>query len=260
MEERLKIENLKFSYCSDEILKDINLNVKNGEFVGIIGPNGSGKSTILKNIYKALNPSSGNIYLDNEDISKMNYKHMANKLGVVGQENQIPFDFSVEEIVAMGRTPHKKLFELDTDEDKKIVVEALEKIGMKDMAKRSFRNLSGGEKQRVIIARALAQESDFLVLDEATNHLDISYQLSIFDFVKSLGITVISAIHDLNISALYCDRIYVIKEGEILFKGTPEEVFTSENIEEIYGIKSEVNIQPKTGKISISYLPESLIK
>ena len=185
----------------------------------------------------------------------MAYKKSARKMAVVGQENDVPFDFMVEEIVAMGRSPHKKMFDIDNAHDKQIVHHALEHMGMEKMAKKNYLNLSGGEKQRVIIARAIAQESDFMILDEPTNHLDISYQMQIFDFIKRLNITVLSAIHDLNLAALYCDRIYVLKKGEIVLCGTPEEVFTPENIYDIYGIHSSVMKHPVTGKMSITYLP-----
>ena len=196
--------------------------------------------------------------LDGEDLYKMNVKKAATIIGVVGQENFIPFDFKVEEIVAMGRTPHKKLFDGDTKADQDIVAKALKQTGMGDMAKRNYLHLSGGEKQRVLIARVLAQQTDFLLLDEPTNHLDIHYQLQMFDLVKGLGVTVLSAIHDLNIAALYCDRIYVLKKGRLFKAGTPEEILTPEMIYEVYGIKADVIIHPVTNKVSITYLPESL--
>lgn len=155
----------------------------------------------------------------------------------------------------MGRSPHKKLFDIDSPHDKEIVHHALEHLGMENMAKRSYLHLSGGEKQRVLIARAIAQESDFFILDEPTNHLDISYQMQIFDFIKRLNVTVLSAIHDLNMAALYCDRIYILKDGMIVLHGTPEEILTPENIFNIYGVRSSVEKHPVTGKMSITYLP-----
>lgn len=252
---RLQIKNLTFSYGKKTTVENINLEVDRGEFVGLIGPNGSGKSTVLKNVYRGLTPDSGKMILDGEDLLKMPYKKSAIKMAVVGQENEVPFDFSVEEIVAMGRSPHKKLFDFDNSDDRKIVYHALEHLGMEDMAKRSYVNLSGGEKQRVIIARAVAQESDFLILDEPTNHLDISYQMQIFDFIKRLNVTVLSAIHDLNMAALYCDRVYALKKGKIIMQGTPEEIFTPENIFDIFGVRSSVVKNSVTGKMSITYLP-----
>lgn len=255
---RMQIENLTFSYGEKDAVDDVTLHVKKGEFVGLIGPNGSGKSTVLKNLYRALTPDSGKVTLDGENLLTMSHKKSALKLGVVGQENDVPFDFLVEEIVAMGRSPHKKLFDIDNAHDKYIVHHALEHLGMADIAKRNYLHLSGGEKQRVLIARVIAQETDFLLLDEPTNHLDISYQLQIFDFVKRLEVTVLSAIHDLNMAALYCDRIYVLKDGKVVLRGTPDEVLTAENIYDVYGVRCDVTKHPKTGKAAITFLPAGL--
>lgn len=257
---RLQVEGLTFSYGVNDAIHDVDLCVNKGEFVGLIGPNGSGKSTVLKNIYRGLTPDQGKITLDGENLLKMSYRRSALKMAVVGQENDVPFDFMVEEIVAMGRTPHKRIFDVDSAEDKRIVRHALEHLGMENMAKRNYLHLSGGEKQRVLIARAVAQESDFLILDEPTNHLDISYQMQIFDFIKRLNVTVLSAIHDLNMAALYCDRLYVLKKGAVVLQGTPEEVLTPENIYDVYGVRSSVEKHPITGKLSITYLPEQISK
>lgn len=250
---RLEVKNLYYSYGESDTIKDVSLSVAKGEFVGIIGPNGGGKSTVLKNVYRALNPDRGEILLDGESLRGMSYRKSALKMAVVGQENDIPFDFTVEEMVAMGRSPRKRLFDTDTSEDREMVHHALEHLGMENMAKRSYSKLSGGEKQRVLLARAVAQECDLFVLDEPTNHLDISYQLEIFDFIKRLNITVLAAIHDLNMAALYCDRLYVIKDGSVLLSGTPEEVLTAENIFDIYGVYSKVTKNPENGKLAISF-------
>jgi iron complex transport system ATP-binding protein len=257
---KLEVKNLCYSYGDGDALKGIDLEVEDGEFVGLIGPNGSGKSTALKNIYRGLKPDSGSILLDGEDLLTMPFKKSALKMAVVGQENEVPFDFMVEEIVAMGRSPHKKLFEIDNEDDKYMVHHALEHLGMENMAKKNYLHLSGGEKQRVLIARAVAQESDFYILDEPTNHLDISYQMQIFDFIRRLNVTVLSAIHDLNMAALYCDRLYVLKNGEIVLAGTPEEVLTEENIMNVYGVRSSVTTNPITGKVSITFLPAGINK
>jgi iron complex transport system ATP-binding protein len=252
---RLNVDNLSFSYGDADAISDVTLDVKRGEFVGLIGPNGSGKSTVLKSLYRALKPDRGTVMLDGEDLYTLSHKQSAQKLGVVGQENDVPFDFLVEEIVAMGRSPHKKLFDADTPADRQIVHHALEHLGMESMAKRSYLNLSGGEKQRVLIARVIAQETDFLLLDEPTNHLDISYQLQIFDFVRRLQVTVLSAIHDLNMAALYCDRLFVLKEGRVVLSGTPESVLTPENIMDVYGVRCDTVVHPVTGKLNITYIP-----
>ncbi len=252
---RLQVQDVSFSYPCGRAVEEISLHVDRGEFVGLIGPNGSGKSTLLKMVYRALRPEQGRILLDGEDLAGMLFRTSALKMAVVGQENEVPFDFSVEEMVAMGRSPHKKLFEADTGEDRRIVHHALEHLGIEQLAKRNYRHLSGGEKQRVLISRAIAQESDFLILDEPTNHLDISYQMQIFDFIKRLNVTVLSAIHDLNMAALYCDRLYVMEHGHIVLEGTPEEVLTPANIRRVYGVESTVSRHPATGKLSIAFLP-----
>lgn len=254
----MKVKELTFSYQEQKIIEDISLTIKKGEFIGIIGPNGSGKSTILKNLYRALQPQSGTILLDDEDLFKISAKKIARKLGVMGQENVVPFDFKVEEIVAMGRSPYKKLFSGDTKKDKEIVTKALRQVNMEHMAKKSYMQLSGGEKQRVLMARVLAQEPELLVLDEPTNHLDIHHQLQIFDLMRELDVTVIAAIHDLNIAALYCDKLYVLKNGKLHSWGTPEEILTPELISEVYGIHADVSTHPVTNRVTVTYIPASL--
>ena len=232
--------DIKMEIGNNEILKGVSIDSKNREFIGIIGPNGSGKSTLLKCIYRILKPNNGCIMLGRQDISKMSVKESAKKLAVVAQHNYYNFDFSVGEVVLMGRSPHKKSLEPDNSEDYDIVNESLEKVGMLGFKNRSFSTLSGGEQQRVILARALAQQTPCLILDEPTNHLDIKYQLSLLNIVKSLNLTVISAIHDLNIAAMYCDRLFVMKNGQIVGSGIPQEVLTKEFIKEIYDIDVEI--------------------
>ena len=233
-------ENIKMKIGDNEILKGVSIDSKNREFVGIIGPNGSGKSTLLKSIYRILKPNDGCIKLGDMDISKMSIKESAKKMAVVSQHNYYNFDFTVKEVVSMGRSPHKKNLERDNIEDFEIVKESLQKVGMSEFSNRSFSTLSGGEQQRVILARALAQKTPCLILDEPTNHLDIKYQLSLLNIVKSLDLTVISAIHDLNIASMYCDRLFVMKDGQIVASGTPEDILTKELIKEIYEIDVEI--------------------
>lgn len=255
---RLQVSHLSFSYDNDAILKDIHMEIHQGEFIGIIGANGSGKSTLLRNLYGILTPAGGCAMLDGKNLLTMGKKEVASHVGVVSQENYIPFDFTVAEIVAMGRTPHKKLFQGDTKEDKKIVQNALKRLGLEAISKRDYRQLSGGEKQRVLLARVMAQESDFLFLDEPTNHLDIGYQIQFFDLVKQLGGTVLAAMHDLNMAALYCDRIYALKEGKVYTCGTPKEVLTSETIYELFRVKSFIDYNHATKQLSIRYLPDGI--
>ena len=253
---RLQVENLSYSYGDKKAIDRIFIHVAPGEFVGIIGPNGSGKSTVLKSIYRGLTPDSGKIMIDGEDLSAMSYRKSALKMAVVTQENELPFDFTVEEIVAMGRFAHHKLLDIETLEDKLIVNSALKYLGMEALAKRSYIHLSGGEKQRVLLARALAQQASLLLLDEPTNHLDIRYQMQIFDLIKHLNIAVLSVIHDLNMAALYCDRLYVLKEGRVVDEGVPEKVLTPKTIHDVYGVHTFIQKHPITQKLSITFLPE----
>ena len=244
--------DIKMEIGNNEILKGVSIDSKNREFIGIIGPNGSGKSTLLKCIYRILKPNNGCIMLGEEDISKMSVKESAKKLAVVAQHNYYNFDFSVGEVVLMGRSPHKKSLEPDNSEDYDIVNESLEKVGMLGFKNRSFSTLSGGEQQRVILARALAQQTPCLILDEPTNHLDIKYQLQLMRIVKSLNIEVIAAIHDLNIAAMYCDKIYVLKDGKIVKCGKTNEVLTKKLIKDVYEVDADVIVNQ--GMVHISYI------
>ncbi|MEW9054088.1 MAG: ABC transporter ATP-binding protein, partial [Neobacillus sp.] len=175
-------------------------------------------------------------------------------MGVVGQFNELSFDFTVHEMVMMGRTPHKHLMESDNIEDYKIVADALERVDLGEYADRSYLTLSGGEKQRVILARAIAQEPKFLILDEPTNHLDIKYQLQILSVVKSLNIGVLVALHDLSMASVYCDILYVVKDGQVIASGNPKAVLTKELIRQVYEIDCEIYSNPITGDLAITYL------
>ena len=174
---------------------------------------------------------------------------------MVAQHNYYNFDFTVQDVVLMGRAPHKRALDRDTAEDYALVREALETVGMSAFAERSFSSLSGGEQQRVILARALAQQTPCLILDEPTNHLDIKYQLQLMDIVKALDRTVIAAIHDLNIAAMYCDRLYAVQDGLIVAAGTPDEVLTPERIRTLYEVDAEV-MRDRTGLLHILYHPQ----
>ena len=248
----IKAENINITLEKNNILKDINIEVDNKEVVGIIGPNGSGKSTLLKCIYRVLKPNDGAILLDEVDIKDMTVKESSKKLAVLSQHNNYNFDFTVKDIVLMGRSPHKKFMERDNKEDYDIVNEALKKVDMLEFKDRSFQSLSGGEQQRVILARALAQQPQCLILDEPTNHLDIKYQLQLMRIVKSLNIEVIAAIHDLNIAAMYCDKIYVLKDGKIVKFGKTNEVLTKKLIKDVYEVDADVIVNQ--GMVHISYI------
>lgn len=249
-------EAVKMAFGSKQILKGIDFTLRNKEFVGIIGPNGSGKSTFLKCVYRVQRPTAGRIRFNGRDLDELSYRESALQLAVVAQHNVYSFDFSVLEVVLMGRSPHKKLLQRDNLEDYQIARKALAVVGLADFEERSFATLSGGEQQRVILARALTQQTECLVLDEPTNHLDIKYQLQIMDIVKSLDLTVAAAVHDLNIAAMYCDRLVAIKEGQVVGVGTPRQLLTEQFIYDMYEVKSRVNIDEATGRINIVYLPQ----
>lgn len=251
---KITTENIRVNFQAKEILKGISIETRDKELVGIIGPNGSGKSTLLKCIYRVLKADSGAVYLDGEELYAMNAKSSAKKMAVVAQHNYYNFDFSAREVVLMGRAPHKKTLERDNADDYRIVEEALKTVQMDKFADRSFSTLSGGEQQRVILARALAQQTPALILDEPTNHLDIKYQLQLLDIVKSLGITVIGALHDLNIAAAYCDRIYAMKNGRLVACGTPEEVITEDFIHMLYEVDATVK-KDEYGMLNVTYHP-----
>lgn len=246
-------EAVKYFIGKKEILKGIDLALRPKEFLGIIGPNGSGKSTFLKCVYRVQKPTEGTIRFDGKLLDEMSYRESALKLAVVAQHNYYNFDFTVREVVLMGRAPHKKTLERDNAKDYQIVDEALKTVQMKAFADRTFSTLSGGEQQRVILARALAQQTSALILDEPTNHLDITHQIMLMELVKKLNVTVISAIHDLNIAAAYCDKIYVLKDGVLEGYGTPEEVLTPELIRRIYKVEAEI-VYDSRGKMHILFL------
>ena len=248
-------KNIKKSIGNKEILQQINLDVKNKEFLGIIGPNGSGKSTFLKCVYRILKPSSGEIFFNGKNIDELSFRQTALDLAVVAQHNFYSFDFNVLDVVLMGRSPHKKILERDNKKDYDIAYKSLEIVGLKDLAKRSFTTLSGGEQQRVILARALTQETESLILDEPTNHLDIKYQLQIMDIVKSLNLTVIAAIHDLNIAAMYCDRLVALKDGQIVGAGKPKDLLTEKFIKDLYEVDTKIEALPNDN-INIRFLPK----
>ena len=251
----IKIERLKVQFGEREILKNISLDFPKQKFTGIIGPNGSGKSTMLKCIYRVLEPDSGVVYLNGQPLKNYTVKQSAQLQSVLAQHNYYNFDFEVLDVVLMGRSPYKNSMEDDNAEDYAIANEALRVVGMEKFAHSSFSLLSGGEQQRVMLARALTQQTECLVLDEPTNHLDIKYQLQIMDIVKSLDLTVVAAVHDLNIAAMYCDRLVAIKSGQVVGMGTPRELLTEEFIYDMYEVRCRVD-EDASGRINIVYLPQ----
>ena len=251
---KLKVSELDFFIENKQILKKISLEIKEGQFVGIIGSNGSGKSTLLKNIYRIYKPKAGKISIGEKDMENMSHKEIARELAVLAQETTSEFDFKVEDVVKMGRYPYKSIFEDYSKKDMQMVSEMLKKVGLNGFEERSFNSLSGGEKQRVLIARALVQDAKLLILDEPTNHLDVGYQLQVMDIVKELKLTTFAAIHDMNIAAMYCDYLIVMKEGKIKCCGCIDEVITANMLKEIFGVNAYVGKNPINNKLQVSFM------
>lgn len=236
-----------------QIVRGVSVKVRDGEFVGLLGPNGSGKTTLLKSIYRVLKPSGGTVLIDGDDINGLSFRETAKRIGVVSQFNNLSFDLTAQEMVLMGRAPHKKAFERDTAEDYLIAEDALRRVDMLEFRDRSFLTLSGGEKQRIILARALAQQVEMLILDEPTNHLDIKYQIQIMDVVKSLGVGVLAALHDLNLTLMYCTYVYVLKDGCVVAEGPTEEVITEKLIKDVYEVDCSLTRSPVSGKLNVTF-------
>jgi iron complex transport system ATP-binding protein len=249
----LTAKEIQVSIAEKTILQNISLKVDDGSFCALIGPNGSGKSTFLKSVYQMMRIEQGVILLNEQDIKQYSKKQLARKMAVVGQFHQINFEYSVMDIVLMGRTPHLRLLEREKESDFQLARDSLRKVGMEKYEDRNFQSLSGGEKQRVILARALTQCPKFLILDEPTNHLDIRYQLEILSIIKELNVSVLTALHDLNIAAQYCDYIYMIKDGKIIISGRPEKIITTENIKSVYDVEANVFHSPIDNQIMVQY-------
>lgn len=242
----IKVEHLFFEIEHKELLKNISLTIKNKNIVGIIGSNGSGKSTLLKNIYRFLKCNSGEVYIKNKNLRSYKNKDLAREIAVLTQRQGLNFDFSVEEIMDMGSYARKK--KCSDKEKREEIKNALSLVGMENFIERDFLSLSGGEMQRVLISRAIFQDSDILILDEPTNHLDIKHQIEIMDLLKSLDKTILMVLHDINLASYYCDYIYAMKEGRILHEGPPHYILQENVIEDIYDIKCNIVEHPSRKK------------
>ena len=254
---RLELKKVGWHAGDNQILRDVTLDVNPGEMVGLVGPNGSGKSSLLRCIYRYYKPSSGAIYLDGTELATISLEKSSRKTAAVLQESSTEFQIKVFDVVLMGRSPHKGVFHGDSEDDYKLAMEALEAVNLTHLAGRFVHTLSGGEKQRMLIARGLCQQAGLLILDEPTNHLDVRHQLEVLSRIRQLPLTTVAALHDLNFAALFCDRVLVLCRGEIVAQGNPEQVLTKKMIKAVYGVEAKVFIQPETGKPSIHYLPLS---
>ncbi|MGH8931889.1 MAG: ABC transporter ATP-binding protein [Egibacteraceae bacterium] len=250
---RIRVADVSVELDSTPILSDVALEIEPGEFVGLLGPNGSGKSTLLRTIYRALRPVLGTVRVGGDDVWRLSARASARRTAVVVQESAADFDFEVFDVVSLGRNPHKGTLERDTVDDERICLDALKRVGMEGFAARDFQTLSGGEKQRVYVARAIAQESRVLVLDEPTNHLDIRFQLDLLDLVRGLGVTTIAAMHDLALAAAHCDRVYVLEDGAVVAAGAPRDVLDAELVARVFGVRLCDWTDPASGQAHLSF-------
>jgi iron complex transport system ATP-binding protein len=249
----LEFKHLSCGYGHKVILKDINFKIWENEFVGIIGPNGSGKTTLLRAISNIIKPQKGEVLLHTKDISTFNINALSKIIALVSQINENTFDMSVEEFVLLGRMPFRKNWQFFEDElDERIALSAMELTGTLSFKDRQLSSLSSGEKQLILIARALAQEPKVLLLDEPTAHLDIAHQLHVLDLLRKLNrgkkLSIIIVLHDLNLAAQYCEKILLLSDGGIRKFGAPEEVLTYQTIEEVYKSTVVVERNPITKK------------
>ena len=248
---KLEAENLTLAYGNNVVMKDLSFQVIPGEMVGLIGPNGSGKSTIIKALSNVIRPYSGRVFIDGRDIVRIPRTELARLMGVVPQMSLLPGAFTAFEIVLMGRNPHLGLLQYEGGKDMTITWDAMVKTRTQSLAERRISELSGGEIQRVVIARILAQEPKSILLDEPTSNLDISHQVEILDLIKRLcresNLAVLVSLHDLNLASQYCDRLILINNTRVYAQGTPVEVINSENIREVYGPEGCVYTHPVNG-------------
>ena len=256
----LQLQQVYFSYLNGLVLHNINLSIEAGEMVALLGPNGSGKTTLIKLASGVLKPSQGEIKLDGSSLSRLSRRSIARTVAVVPQQFHIAFAFTVTEVVMLGRIPFLKAFTEEREIDRQFVSSALKLVGISELKERRFDEISGGERQKVILAMALAQQPKLLLLDEPTVHLDIAHQVEILELVRSLnkerGLTVIAAMHDLNLASLYFDRLVLLKEGRVSADGTPHQVLTEARIREVFSASVGVEPHPRTGVPHIVVMPK----
>jgi len=252
----IDVHGLKLTYDTFPVLDGAEFKIEKGDLVALLGANGAGKSTLLRCISRILQPTGGKIILDGRDLDKLNSRETARLMAVVPQETTADFDFTVEDIVMMGRFPYLRRFQKESREDYHIVKRAMEMTGVLHLAERSIATLSGGEKQRVIMARAISQQPEVLLLDEPTANLDIGYQSMLLELAARLnreqGVTVIAAIHDINLAVHHFSRFIMLSDGRVLAAGRPEEVITPENIHKSYGVPASTYRHPLHGVLQIS--------
>ncbi|TDQ54269.1 ABC transporter ATP-binding protein [Actinorugispora endophytica] len=253
----LRLDGLSVRIDGSEIVRSLSLDVPRGRVVGLVGPNGSGKSTALRCVYRALRPSAGAVRLDGDDIASLSLRQSARVVAALTQESGTDLDFTVEEVVALGRAPHLRGNQALGARERELCREAMERMDVAHLARRGVLGLSGGERQRVLVARALVQEPRVLVLDEPTNHLDVRHQIRLLSLLRGIGPTVLVVLHDLNLASAACDRLGVLSEGRLVASGTPEEVLTPGLVKNVFGVDAEIVPHPLTGDPQLLYTLDS---
>ena len=244
MSELYQLKNISFSYPNAKVLREISLDISAGEFVGIIGPNGSGKTTLLKLLNRILSPEAGELFYKGKQLARVNQKTLSSEIGFVAQENAINFPYTVSEVVMMGRYPYMGMMGFESGRDASIVSESLKTTDMEPLANRYYTELSGGEKKRTVIARALAQSPETLLLDEPAAALDIKHEIGVYELLKKLNeeknLNVILVTHHVNFAAIYCSRLIVLKDGKIHAMGKAQDIINPELISDVYGVEVEI--------------------
>lgn len=249
----LTTEHLSWRTDGNLILDNISFTVKQGSFTGILGPNGAGKSSLLRCLYRFVKPEKGTVSFKQRDIWQINANDYAKNVAVVLQETPSHFNLTVYDVVALGLIPHKGIFERANKTDDEKIAQALKQVGLANKVQQSFEHLSGGEKQRALIARAIVQSPSLLIMDEPTSHLDVRYQIQIMMLAKSLGITVIASFHDLNLASAMCDNLLILNHGKLVCQGAPKEVLTQDMLSNVFGVCAHVSEHHQHNVPHISY-------
>jgi iron complex transport system ATP-binding protein len=247
----LDLEGVSFAYDSQPVLSSVDLAVESGRFFGLLGPNGSGKTTLLQLLSGAIRADSGAVKVMGRDVVAWDRRELARLVAVVPQRFDLAFPFTVQEVVLLGRVPHRGPLALDRADDLKVAREAMDAVEVSHLASRRMHELSGGEFKRVVVAKALAQQPRILLLDEPAAHLDIRHQVSLYELIEDIrrrtGFTVVSAMHDLNLAAAYCDRVALLSQKRIARAGSVEEVMTYRNLRDVFGTEIYVGVNELTG-------------
>lgn len=249
----LRLDALSVVTDGQSLVRELTLDVPDGRVTGLVGPNGSGKSTALRCVYRALRPSSGTVWAGEDALPRLPVRRSARLVAALTQDGVVDLDFTVEEVVALGRAPHLRGNQALSERERALCERAMEQLDILPLARRGVLTLSGGERQRVLVARALVQEPEILVLDEPTNHLDVRHQVELLSLLRGSGLTVLVVLHDLNLAAAACDRLGVLSHGRLVAAGTPAEVLTAELADEVFGVQASVVPHPLTGDPQLLY-------